>query len=76
MADVARGMDIEALLAQANEAFAAMTPEEQARARREQHISFAWGNLALTRHGPRVSREEIGRTYDQMQAEKEAGSEP
>lgn len=76
MADVHQGMDLEALLARANEAFASMTPEEQARARREQHISFAWGNLALMRQGPRVTREELGQMYDQMQAEKAAGLIP
>jgi hypothetical protein len=67
---MAEELDVEAALAAPNRAFAEMTADEQARARREQHISFAWGNLALTREGPRVSREELGRLYDQMQAER------
>lgn len=63
-------MDYTELLKQANEAFASLTPDEQRRARREQAISFTWGNLALTRGGPKLTREEIGVLYDQQQASK------
>lgn len=55
---------LEALLAQANEAFAAMTPEEQARARREQAISFTYGQLACMRGGERLTRAQIAELYD------------
>lgn len=69
-------MDLTALLARANEAFQGMTPAEQARARREQHISFAWANLALMRPGPRISRQALGRLYDEMQSNKSRGLGP
>lgn len=67
---VAPRMDpkLEALLAQANEAFAAMTPEEQARARRAQAISFTWGQLACMRGGERLTREQIAELYDAREA--------
>lgn len=67
-------MDYTELLKQANEAFAALTPEEQQRARREQAISFTWGNLALMQGGPKLTREEIGELYDREQAKQQASS--
>jgi hypothetical protein len=55
---------LEALLREANATFASMTPEEQKRARREQAISFTWGQLALMKGGERLTREQIGELYD------------
>jgi hypothetical protein len=60
--------ELEALLARANEAFAAMTPEEQARARREQAISFAYGQLACMRGGARLTRGQVAELYDAREA--------
>ena len=59
---------LETLLAQANEAFAAMTPEEQKRARREQAISFTWGQLACMRGGEKLTRAQIAELYDAREA--------
>lgn len=55
---------LEALLAEANAAFASMTPEEQKAARREQAISFVWGQLACMRGGERLTRDQIAELYD------------
>jgi len=59
--------ELEALLSRANEAFAGMTPEEQARARREQAISFVWGQLACMRGGERLTRQQVAELYDARQ---------
>lgn len=49
--------DITALLAQAKTAFDALTPDEQLHHRHEQRISFAVGNVGLSRPG--LSRSDL-----------------
>lgn len=56
--------DLEALLREANAAFLSLSPEEQARHRREQAISFTYGQLACMRGGERLTREQIAELYD------------
>lgn len=57
--------DLADLLARARAAFDQLTPAEQAAHRREQAISWAWGQLALKYGGePPVSRARIGELYD------------
>jgi len=57
-------------VALAVEAFNALTPEEQATARREQAIDFALGNLnASTNH--RTTRDVVEAAYDRLHPESE-----
>lgn len=56
--------ELNALLAGANEIFKNMTPEEQERMRREQAISFTWGQLACMRNGSKLTRAQVAELYD------------
>jgi hypothetical protein len=51
------------LLREANERFNALSPLEQAAHRREQAISFVYGQLKLD--GVEITKEEIARIYDE-----------
>ncbi len=51
------------LLDRYNAAFAAMTPEEQKEARRQQMISFVYGQLACRRSGS-ILRETVAELFD------------
>ena len=61
-----------ALLKSAREAFAGLTPEQQAAHRRHQAIDFAYGNLMCsTNHRNGVTRERITEIYDAHLAARE-----
>lgn len=60
--------DISQLVKKAMAAFNKLSPEEQAAHRREQKISFVYGQLMLS--GREVSKEEIARVHDEMVAGK------
>ncbi len=58
---------LDALLAQANAKFDALSPEEKIAYRREQAISFAYGNVSLS--NPDVTREMVEEAFDRLAAE-------
>jgi hypothetical protein len=57
--------DIRELVRCAIEKFESLSPEEQAAHRREQAISFVYGNLSMTR-GWRGTKEDVARSYDDL----------
>lgn len=61
---------LDALLAQANAAFDALSPEEQQAHRRAQRISWVWGELRLS--GYDVTEEEVARSVDEYDAKLQA----
>ncbi len=59
--------NLKQLIKLATEAFDKLTPEEQKAYRREQAISFAYGQLACMKGGTyKVSKERIAEIYDSM----------
>lgn len=58
----------EDLLAEALDAFDRLTPEQQQAHRREQAISFVYGNVSL--HNPNITREMVEREYAKKYGEK------
>jgi hypothetical protein len=51
---------------EAKRRFEALTPEQQAAHRRDQAISWAWGEALLKYHGnPPITRARIAEIYDQ-----------
>jgi hypothetical protein len=59
------------LLDKACAAFDALSPEEKRAHRREQAISFAYGNLALS--GSAITKEMVAQAYDEFVA---SGAKP
>ncbi len=59
---------MQAMAKAAQDAFDKLTPEEKAAYRREQAISWAWGQLACMKGGTNepISKERIGEIYDSM----------
>jgi hypothetical protein len=58
-------MNYEQLLLLAQQRFYSLTPAERAAYRREQAISFAWGQVASMKDGPKLTREQVAELYDQ-----------
>lgn len=59
--------ELDRLLRESAEAFAKMAPEERRAMRRAQAISFAYGNLNISRAErglPEIPREDFERAYD------------
>jgi hypothetical protein len=67
------GSVLRELLVRARERFEALSPEEQAAHRREQRISWVYGNLACMRGGPKLTREQVAEMVDRHDREIEAG---
>jgi hypothetical protein len=59
----------DALLKEANAAFDKLSPDEKAAHRREQYISFVYGQLKLS--GRNVTKESLAKAYDEMLAKGE-----
>jgi uncharacterized protein (DUF1810 family) len=57
-------MNYEKALLLAQRRFYELTPAERAAHRREQAISFVWGQLASMKEGPKLTREQIAELYD------------
>lgn len=57
--------DFAKLVAEAFQRFEALTPEQKRAHLREQAISFAYGNLALTKNW-KGTREDVARAYDEL----------
>ncbi len=64
--------ELQALVDRARAAFDALTPEQQRAHRREQAISFAWGNCAMMREGPKLTKEQVGALYDEMNLDEDS----
>jgi hypothetical protein len=55
--------DLQALIRRSIEAFNALPPEEQRKHRREQRISWVYGNLSID--NPRITREMVEKAVEE-----------
>jgi hypothetical protein len=57
-------LEMKALVAEARARFEALTSEEQREHRRQQRISWVYGQLGCMRNGPVLTREQVAEIVD------------